>query len=99
MKYLSVKQTAEKWKVSPAMVRRYCSQGRIKGAVMEESGWKIPEKAKKPVSANEPPLKEPELSPLAKKLITQKKKNTITAYMIMFKSTLHIAPAGWRVAD
>ena len=41
---------------------------------MEESGWKIPEKAKKPVSANEPPLKEPELSPLAKKLITQKKK-------------------------
>ena len=74
MKYLSVKQTAEKWKVSPAMVRRYCLQGRIKGAVMEESGWKIPEKAKKPVSANEPPLKEPELSPLAKKLITQKKK-------------------------
>lgn len=74
MKYLSVKQTAEKWKVSPAMVRRYCLQGRIKGAVMEESGWKVPEKAKKPASANEPPVKEPEISPLAKKLIAQKKK-------------------------
>lgn len=74
MKYLSVKQTAEKWKVSPAMVRRYCLQGRIKGAVQEESGWKIPEKAKKPQSANEPPVKEPEISPVAKKLIAQKKK-------------------------
>ena len=74
MKYLSVKQTAEKWKVSPAMVRRYCLQGRIKGAVMEEVGWKVPEKAKKPVSTNEPPVKEPEISPLAKKLIAQKKK-------------------------
>ena len=74
MKYLSVKQTAEKWKISPAMVRRYCLQGRIKGAVMEEVGWKVPEKAKKPVSTNEPPVKEPEISPLAKKLIAQKKK-------------------------
>ncbi len=74
MKYLSVKQTAEKWKVSPAMVRRYCLQGRIKGAIMEEVGWKVPEKAKKPVSANEPPVKELEISPLAKKLIAQKKK-------------------------
>ena len=74
MKYLSVKQTAEKWKVSPTMVRRYCLKGRIKGAVQEDSGWKIPEKAKKPKGANEPLMKELEILPVAKKLITQKRK-------------------------
>lgn len=74
MKYLSVKQTAQKWKISPAMVRRYCLQGRIPKAVQEESGWKIPEKAKKPAGENETAKTEVLASPLTKKLLRQKKK-------------------------
>lgn len=76
MKYLSVKQTAQKWKISPAMVRRYCLQGRIPKAVQEESGWKISEKAKKPAGENETAKTETLISPLTKKLLRQKKKKS-----------------------
>lgn len=76
MKYLSVKQTAQKWGISPAMVRRYCAQGRIPKAVMEESGWKIPEKAKKPTGENQAAVIEVNVHPLAKKLLRQKTKKS-----------------------
>lgn len=74
MKYLSVKQTAEKWGISGTMVRRYCVQGRISNAIQKEDGWKIPANAKKPSGANEPPKKKKEQSTLVKKLLRQKKK-------------------------
>lgn len=74
MKYLSVKQAAEKWGISGTMVRRYCKEGRIPKAILKDSGWKIPDTAKKPKSENEPPEKKKELPPLAKKLIHQKTK-------------------------
>lgn len=75
MKYLSVKQAAEKWAVSGALVRRYCKEGRIPKAVQQETGWKIPENAKKPGSEPLPaPVKKEELPALAKKLQNQKKK-------------------------
>lgn len=74
MKYLSVKQTAEKWKISPAMVRRYCVQGRIPNAFQGETGWKIPEKAKKPIGGKETAVIEAANHPLVRKLVRQKKK-------------------------
>lgn len=75
MKYLSVKQTAEKWGVSATLVRRYCKEGRIPKAVQQETGWKIPENTKKPGSEPLPaPVKKEELPALAKKLQNQKKK-------------------------
>lgn len=76
MKYLSVKQTAQKWGISPAMVRRYCIQGRIPKAVLEETGWKIPEKAKKPAGENQTAVIEGNTHPLAKKLLRQKTKKS-----------------------
>ena len=74
MKYMSVKQTAEKWGISGTMVRRYCVQGRIPNAIQKEEGWKIPSNAKKPSGANEPPKKKKEQSKLVKKLLRQKTK-------------------------
>ena len=76
MKYLSVKQTAQKWGISPAMVRRYCIQGRIPKAVLDETGWKIPEKAKKPTGENQTANIEVQDRTLAKKLMIQKKKRS-----------------------
>lgn len=76
MKYLSVKQTAEKWGISGTMVRRYCVQGRIPKAIQKEDGWKIPDNAKKP--SNDPNVgnKKKEQPPLVKKLLKQKTKKT-----------------------
>ena len=74
MKYLSVKETAEKWGISGTMVRRYCVQGRIPNAVQKEDGWKIPVKARKPTNDAIIPAKRKEQSPLVKKLLRQKTK-------------------------
>jgi len=52
MKYLSVKETAEKWSVSERSVRNYCAEGRIDGAFLVGKTWNIPENAKKPERAN-----------------------------------------------
>ena len=32
MEYLTVRETAEKWKISPRMVQQFCTAGRIPGA-------------------------------------------------------------------
>ncbi|HEY8362830.1 MAG TPA: helix-turn-helix domain-containing protein, partial [Tissierellaceae bacterium] len=37
MDYLTTKQAAEKWNISPRRVQVLCEQGRIKGAV--RLGW------------------------------------------------------------
>lgn len=76
MKYLSVRQTAEKWGISSTMVRRYCVQGRIPKATQKEDGWKIPENAKKPTGEPATTNKKKEYSPLAKKLLKQKTKKS-----------------------
>lgn len=47
MKYLSVKEIAEIWKVSERSVRNYCSTGKIPGAVLDGKTWKIPDDATK----------------------------------------------------
>lgn len=74
MKYMTVKQAAEEWTVSGAMVRRYCKEGKIPKAILTEEGWKIPKTAKKPNTPIAEEKANRELSPLAKKLINQKKK-------------------------
>lgn len=48
MDYLTAKQAAKKWNISPRRVQVLCEQGRIKGAV--RLGWAlaIPKGAEKP---------------------------------------------------
>ena len=74
MQYISTKTASEKWAITEQLIRRYCRQERIPGAIQKEGAWLIPEDAKKPAKI-EPVEKEvPELPPLAKKLVRQKKK-------------------------
>jgi len=42
MDYLTAKQAAEKWNISPRRVQVLCEQGRIKGAVRLGWAWAIP---------------------------------------------------------
>ncbi len=48
MAYLSVKEIAEKWKLSERSVRNYCQEGKIPGAFIVGKTWSIPENANKP---------------------------------------------------
>lgn len=52
MKYLSVSEIAEKWKVSDRSVRNYCAKGRVPGAFHSGKIWSIPENAEKPERSN-----------------------------------------------
>ena len=52
MRYLSVAETAKKWKVSERSVRNYCALGRVDGAVLTGKTWNIPEDAEKPERSN-----------------------------------------------
>lgn len=74
MQYISTKAASEKWAITEQLIRRYCRQERIPGAIQREGAWLIPEDAKKPAKI-EPMEKDVlELPPLAKKLVRQKKK-------------------------
>ena len=48
MKYLSAKQTAAKWGISPRRIQILCKEERIPGAFIVGNSWAIPEKAEKP---------------------------------------------------
>lgn len=48
MNYISSKEAAVKWNISERMVRKYCTQNRIKDAVLENGIWYIPEGTSKP---------------------------------------------------
>ncbi len=52
MKYLSVAETAKKWRISERSVRNYCAQGKIEGAFLTGKTWNIPDDAVKPERAN-----------------------------------------------
>lgn len=52
MHYLSVNDTAKKWKISERSVRNYCAQGRVAGAVLNGKTWQIPADAEKPQRVN-----------------------------------------------
>ena len=48
MKYLSVKQIAGKWGISPRRIQILCKKERIAGAFIVGNSWAIPEDAEKP---------------------------------------------------
>lgn len=49
MDYMTLKEAAEKWDVTPRRVNYYCAGGRIPGAVKMAGVWLIPKEAEKPV--------------------------------------------------
>lgn len=46
--YLSVTETAKKWKVTPRYIQTLCKGGRIEGAQRFGNAWAIPEDAARP---------------------------------------------------
>lgn len=48
MDYMTLKEAAEKWCVTPRRVNYYCAGGRIPGAVKMATIWLIPKDAEKP---------------------------------------------------
>ena len=49
MDYMTLKEAAEKWDVTPRRVNYYCASERIHGAVKMAGVWLIPKTAEKPV--------------------------------------------------
>ena len=49
MDYMTLKDAAEKWGVTPRRVNYYCAGGRIHGAVKMAGVWLIPKGTDKPV--------------------------------------------------
>ena len=47
--YMTLKEAAEKWGVTPRRVNYYCAAGRISGAVKMATIWLIPKDAEKPI--------------------------------------------------
>lgn len=48
MQYLSIRQVAEKWRISARRINVLCTEGRIPGATKIGSYWAIPADAEKP---------------------------------------------------
>lgn len=48
MEYISVKETAEKWGLTPRMVIYHCVNGRIKGSDKVAGVWLVPRDAPRP---------------------------------------------------
>lgn len=72
MVYMSVKEASLKWGLSEVLIRRYCSQGRVEGAIQDKGSWKIPFKAKRPGRIV---IVQEEVSPFVRKLLKQKEKH------------------------
>ena len=49
MDYMTLKEAAEKWGVTPRRVNYYCAAVRIPGAVKMAGVWLIPKNAEKPI--------------------------------------------------
>ena len=74
MEYMTVKEATEKWEMSGQIIRRFCRQERIPGAIIRDGVWVIPANAKRPDRVGQVTSDAVELPPLAKKLVRQKKK-------------------------
>ena len=48
MKYMTVREAAEKWQVSQRLAQKLCTEGRIEGAQKFGGSWAIPADAQKP---------------------------------------------------
>ena len=53
MKYMSTKETSEKWNISDRRIRVLRKEGRIEGAIKTGRNWLIPIDAIKPIDARE----------------------------------------------
>ena len=53
LKYISIREASEKWKISDRRIRILCNEGRIEGATKMGRNWTIPADAVKPVDARE----------------------------------------------
>lgn len=72
MKYITVKDAADMWKMSERMVRKYCEQDRVDGAIHAGNVWVIPAKAKRPSEMKD---SETPLTAFAKRVVYQRSKN------------------------
>lgn len=61
MEYVSVKEMAARWGISPRSVRNYCAAGRVAGAFLTGKTWNIPADASKPVRRKRSPTVPPTL--------------------------------------
>lgn len=64
MKYMNVREAAERWGISPRQVQLYCTGGRIQGAQKHSGVWTIPEDTPKPGD----PRRKPEVNHLEEDL-------------------------------
>lgn len=48
MEFLTTSELAEKWNITRRRVPKFCSEGRIKGAVLKGNTWLISSDAQKP---------------------------------------------------
>ena len=48
MEYITVREAAQRWKISERLAQQYCTDGRIQGAVKFGGAWAIPSDAQKP---------------------------------------------------
>lgn len=46
--YLTIKETAEKWDITPRWVQKMCADGRVQGAKKFGRDWAIPAESEKP---------------------------------------------------
>ena len=51
MDYMTLKEAAEKWGVTPRRVNYYCAGGRTLGAVKMAGVWLLPKTVEKPMDA------------------------------------------------
>lgn len=77
MDYISVKQAALKWDLTERMVRTYCSEDKIEGAIQEGKTWRIPAKTRKPKGKQHRNTLHGEivLTSMAKRIKNEKEKN------------------------
>ena len=47
MEYITVREAAQKWKISERLAQQYCTDGRIEGAKKFGASWAIPKDAQK----------------------------------------------------
>ena len=49
--YITIKEVAKKWNITPRRIQRMCADGRIPGAVKFGRDWAIPSSVEKPRDA------------------------------------------------
>ena len=102
MKYLTVRETAAKWGVDISLVRRFCKQDRLPGALRTKDGWLIPEGTVRPVRTRLKHTEEEVLPELAKTLRKQKKKKNFHGlydYVVIDLTYSSCRMARWRASS